>query len=437
MTRREQPVPDATTRRSATGCSTGSRAASSSASSAATSGSTSTTSSCGDDKWDPVAQRHGLRLRERDPHDAGRRGQRGRVAEPHRPAADHGLQHGRRRPLRRRTARSAARRVPRSKNAVPLDQPHARAPEPRLHDGGVHAEPAHREPGALRPAARRRCAAGPQRPDRGGHRRALRPGERAAGQPGHDRSAGVRRARRRRPARSPRARTTTRSRRASPAGETIASVATTRRRCPRTAASSRRSTRCATRSASTLYRAPTGTTAWAKVRHASRGQLRAQPVDDGAAPLVLSITDTARPRAAPARRRRPTAPRSRPYAQNAELRPGARGRGHPHGRHRRLQAVPEPAGEGPAAVGGRSDELPEGRLASSSARRSAPCRATRRTSTTTSPTGPTSSTSTTGSTRRRRSAGMRADLRGDHLQRRPRPRGRSTSTARRGSCSAT
>ena len=82
-----------------------------------------------DDKWDPVnnVTDYDATIR----MDAGDVTDAVELAEPDRPEAEHGLQHGRHRALRW-GVRSAARRVQAAEERVPLDQPHARAPEPRL-----------------------------------------------------------------------------------------------------------------------------------------------------------------------------------------------------------------------------------------------------------------------------------------------------------------
>ena len=250
-------------------------------------------------------------------------------------------------------------RVPDGEERVPLDQPHVPAPEPRLHDQGVHAAPDH---ATTRPASTRSRPGrrGPQRPERGGHRRALRAGERPAGQPGDDRSAGLRRAHADDRARSPPGRTTTRSPPRRPPARPLRRSRTTARARPRTAASSRRSPRSATRPASTLYRAAHRPAAWEKVATLARPDPRAARSTTAPRRWSLSIDRRRRARAAPARRRRPTARRSRRTSQNDGLRPRARRRGHPHRRQRLVQAVPEPAGQGPPLSESDPTNFPKG-----------------------------------------------------------------------------
>ena len=158
-----------TTRRCATGCSTGSPAASSSA---------IQRNYLGIDVDDIfLAGRQVGRGRStsrtttsrRDPHDAGGRGQRGRVAEPHRPAADHGLQHGRRR-LYDGVPGSphAAHRVPgRTRTSSAGSTTRCQHPNLDCTTQAYTQQPDHAEPDALQPADREPVAAGPQRPERG------------------------------------------------------------------------------------------------------------------------------------------------------------------------------------------------------------------------------------------------------------------------------
>ena len=202
----------ATTRRSGTGCSTGSRAASSSATSAPTSGSTSTTCSSATTAGIRWPTRRGydfesaIRMSPDDVDDA--------VAwqAKHRPPADHGLQHGRRRPVRRQRRGSAARARQAAQERVPLGQPHAGAPEPGLHDRAVHAGPDRRQPDAVQPAARPTLAAGLNDPSELSPASTRAWPTRARATPARStRRRSTSRSRRRR-ARSRRARTTTRSR---------------------------------------------------------------------------------------------------------------------------------------------------------------------------------------------------------------------------------
>ncbi len=144
----------------------------------------------------------GLRLRERDPDDAGRRRHRGRVAAAHRPADGDGLQHGRRRPVRRRGRRSAP-------GEVPADQERSSAgsttrsstPTSTARPRTTRATRSRRTRRASTSASLTGLAPGLNDPTElvtGEH---SGPGQHAAGQPRHDRPAGVRRRRRRRRAR--------------------------------------------------------------------------------------------------------------------------------------------------------------------------------------------------------------------------------------------
>ena len=254
----------------------------------------------------------------------------------------------------RRPGRSAARRVPAEQEPVPLGQPHARPPEPGLHDAGVHRRARSRR---TRPRFNQLIGNG-----LGGRPQRSRPSSSRASTPAwRTRGRATR-------ARSTRRRSTTprwAARRHAPGGDVRV------RRSRRTAArrddglghagdrgagadaSRSRGRRSATRSPTTVYRRPVGAAgAWAR--------LGTTTVTGTAAPASRSAAgvhrrgrrrrDVRRHRRGrgrpPRARRRRTARRSTPYPQNPALHPGAAGRGHPDDRLRLLQGLPEP-GDGP------------------------------------------------------------------------------------------
>ncbi len=133
-----------------------------------------------------------LRPGRREPDDARRRRPGDRVEQGARAAPGLRVQRRRQRALQgpgrghHRPARGEVRAA-RGQLGLRLHQPHLRAPEPRLLHDPVHRPPGHDQPD---------LGADPRHPGqqrgRAGHRRALRPGQHAAGQPRHDRPARLR-----------------------------------------------------------------------------------------------------------------------------------------------------------------------------------------------------------------------------------------------------
>ena len=266
-------------------------------------------------------------------------------------------------------------RQPAVQGAVPLDQPHARAPEPRLLDRRVHRQPDHAEPGALQ----RSCLGARGRTTRRArHRRALRPRQHAPRQPRHDRPAGARRRRAgdRRHARGRHLRL--RLTATTAAGETTAVDHADRHGRRPTAASRCRWPSVCHAIAYKVYRRPAGG-AWSLLADARRAaptgahRRRRGP--------RAHATPTPAPPARRPRRRRPTAPRSRPTRRTRPSSPALTAAGIRTVATDASKELPEPADRRPRRRG-RGRQLRRARRSRTArVRRS---RATRATSTTTS-----------------------------------------------------
>ena len=366
----------------ATASSTGSRAASSSATSATTSSCRSTTSSSATTPGIPATHTTNY-----DPAKASRMtpadvAQAVAWSQGARRAPRLRLQRRRQRALQGRPRdddRPAGRRVRRPGDArrVRLHQPHLRPPEPRLLDGVVHRQG--RSPTTSPGAASTACRSTPPRsspastpawPTRGPATPA-----RSTRRAFDDVDA-------RRPAATIPAGTYDYALTAqSPAGETTASVV------PGVAVAADQkvdrdaSTPSATRSPTTSTAAPAGANSVDAGRARSPRSATAA-TDDGTDPIALTHHRHRRRRARPARRRPPTAPRSRPTRRTRTTCRASTARGHPLRGHRRLEGLSvEPDRRSPARCSRPGARSPRARV-----RR--PSRATRATSTTTSPAGP-------------------------------------------------